>query len=140
MAEPNLYEQLKKVLEDFKKFLDENVTKIRPAIQALGVLIPPLPGLIDKLIALMGTLKTEIQKLDVSSIPNLDEVSKFTAAIKTLLETSKNLLPNEAPAIDEVLSVVNVVTGLPTLDTVKADILSLIDAIVVHLTSLKPTA
>ena len=137
MATPNLYQELKDALQEFKTFLDTNVPVIKPAIQALKSVVPQIGDLLDKLIELMGKLKTEIQNLNVSAIPGLDKVSQFTGSVKTLLETSKNLLPNEAGAIDEVLAVTNVVTGLPSLDAVKADILGLIDAIVVHLNSLK---
>jgi len=100
-------------------------------------MIPQINELITKLISLMGDLKTEINNLNVGAIPGLDKVSQFTGSVKTLLETSKNLLPGEADTIDDVLAVVNVVTGLPTLDTVKADIIALIDQIVGHLNSLK---
>jgi hypothetical protein len=49
----------------------------------------------------------------------------------------KTLLPDEADEIDSVLEVANLVTGLPSLDAVKAEILSLIDAITGHLNTLK---
>ncbi len=137
MPAQNLYQELKDVLEDFKSFLDTNVATIRPAIVALRSIIPQITDLIDKLIDLMNKLKTEIQNLDVSAVPGLDQVSSFTTNVKTLLETSKNLLPSEADTIDDVLGVANVVSGLPSLDTVKTDILSLLDAIIAHLNSLK---
>lgn len=138
MAGPtNLYQELKDVLQEFKDFLDTNVPVIKPAITALRSIIPQITELLDKLIDLITKLKTEIQNLNVSAVPGLDKVSQFTNAVKTLLETSKNLLPDEAATIDDVLAVVNVVSGLPTLDTVKADIISLIDAILTHLNSLK---
>ena len=138
MPEPsNLYQELKDALQEFKDFLDTNVPVIKPAIQALSSMIPQITELLNKLISLMGDLKNEINNLNVGAIPGLDKVSQFTASVKTLLETSKNLLPNEADTIDDVLAVVNVVTGLPTLDAVKADIITLIDQIVGHLNSLK---
>lgn len=137
MPAQNLYQELKDVLEDFKSFLDTNVATIRPAIVALRSIIPQITDLIDKLIDLMNKLKTEIQNLDVSAVPGLEQVSSFTTNVKTLLETSKNLLPSEADTIDDVLGVANVVSGLPSLDTVKTDILSLLDAIIAHLNSLK---
>jgi hypothetical protein len=133
----NLYQELKDALQEFKDFLDTNVPVIKPAIQALSSMIPQITELLDKLIGLMGDLRNEINNLNVGAIPGLDKVSQFTASVRTLLETSKNLLPNEADTIDDVLAVVNVVTGLPTLDAVKADILTLIDQIVGHLNSLK---
>lgn len=138
MAEKSLYEELKDVLNDFKTFLDENVATIKPAIAALASIVPKIIDLIDLLIELMGKIKTEIENLDVSSIPGLSEVSQFTDSVKLLLETSGDLLPDDAKGTaDDVLEVVNVVSGLPSLDEVKAEILSLIDDIVAHLNSLK---
>lgn len=137
MAAENIYQELKDVLQDFKDFLDENVPTIKPAIQALTSLIPQITELLDKLIDLMNKLKTEIENLDVSAIPGLAEASTFTEKVKAFLEAAKNLLPEETETIDDVLGVADVVSGLPSLDEVKADILSLIDAIVAHLNSLK---
>ena len=137
MPEQNLYEELKQHLTEFKSFLDTNVPIIKPAIVALRSVVPQVTELLTKLIELMGKLKTEIQNLNVNAIPNLDKVSDFTNGVKALLEASKNLLPNEAGTIDDVLGVVNVVGGLPSVDAIKADIIGLIDAIVVHLNSLK---
>lgn len=137
MAEKNLFDQLKDVLQDFKTFLDSNVPTIKPAIQAIASLIPQVTELIDKLVGLMTSLKTEINKLDVNAIPGLAEASNFTSKIKTFLDAAENLLPDQKSTIDDVRSVADVVTGLPSLDAVKAEIISLIDAIVVHLNSLK---
>ena len=138
MAEDNLFEQLKSVLQDFKDFLDTNVPTIKPAIQALASLVPQIVDLLDLLIGLMNDLKTEVQNLDVSGIPGLDQVSQFTGQITTFLDTTKDLLPDQAATIEEIRSVANVVTGLPSLDEIKTEILALIDAITAHLNSLKP--
>ena len=137
MAADNLFQELRDVLQDFKDFLDENVPTIKPAIQALASLIPQITELIDKLVDLMNKLKTEIQNLDVSAIPGLGEVSEFTTKVKSFLDSAKNLLPDETETIDDVMSVADVVTGLPSLDEVKTEILSLLDAIIAHLNSLK---
>jgi len=137
MADTNLFQELKDVLQDFKDFLDENVATIKPAINALASLIPQINDLLDLLIGLIGNLKSEIQNLDVSAIPGLEEVSSFTTKIRAFLEAAKNLLPDQSDDIDQVLSVADVVTGLPSLDDVKAEILALLDAINAHLTSLK---
>jgi phage-related protein len=140
MAADNLYQELKDVLQDFKDFLDQHVPTIKPAIQALASVVPQIVELLEKLIDLMGKLKTEIQNLDVSAIPGLADVSSFTDKVNAFLTSSKSLLPSEAGTIDDILSITGVVGGLPSLDQVKTEILALIDAIVAHLNSLKPSA
>jgi len=133
----NLFQELKDVLQEFKEFLDENVATIRPAINALAGLIPQINDLLNLLIGLMNSLRTEIENLDVSGIPGLEEVSNFTMRIRAFLEAARNLLPEEAGTIDEVLAVADVVTSLPSLDEVRAEILALITAITGHLESLR---
>jgi hypothetical protein len=138
MADPNLFEQLKEVLADFKSFLDDNVATIKPAIQAIASLIPQITELIDLLVELLGKLKTELQNLDVGAIPGLGEVAEFTGKIPAFLDAAKKILPSETSSIDSIADVASVVTGLPSVDEVKAELLSLIDAITAHLNSLKP--
>ncbi len=137
MATPNVYQELKTVLTDLKTFLDTNVPVIKPAINALAAIVPQINDLINELITLMGKLKTAIQNLNVGQIPGLDKVSQFTTAVKALLDTSKKLLPSEASTIDEISNVAAVVTSLPSVDQLKGELMSLIDAIVGHLNSLK---
>ena len=138
MAEPNLFEQLKTVLAEFKTFLDDNVATIRPAIQAIAALVPQVTELIDLLTDLLAKLKTELNNLDVGAIPGLGEVAEFTAMIPTFLDAAKKILPDEAASIDSIADVASVVTGLPSVDAVKAELIALIDAISTHLVSLKP--
>lgn len=137
MAAQNLFDELKAALTTFKDFLHTNVGVIKPAIQALKSLVPQVGELIGKLIDLMGKLKTEINNLNPNAVPGLDKVSEFTTGITTLLTTAKNLLPSEAGAIDEVLAVTGVVSSLPSLDAVKAEIIALLDAIIADLNQLK---
>ncbi|GAB4377874.1 MAG: hypothetical protein Kow0042_26190 [Calditrichia bacterium] len=137
MAETNLFQELKDALQDFKDFLDENVPIIKPAIQALASLIPQINDLLDSLADLLVDLKNEIQNLNVSSIPGLNEVSSFTEKMTTMLETAKNLLPQQTGTINEVLSIASVVTSLPSLEDLKAEIIALLDAIIAHVNSLK---
>lgn len=134
----NLFQELNDVLQDFKTFLDDNVATIQPAIQAIASLIPQVTELIDKLVELMNKLKAEIEKLDVNAIPGLEEATEFVDKVKGFLESAKNLLPDEASTINEVLGVADVVGSLSGLDDVKAAILECVDAIVAHLNSLKP--
>ncbi|HEY0431697.1 MAG TPA: hypothetical protein VGC61_07750, partial [Pyrinomonadaceae bacterium] len=111
---------------------------IKPAIQALKSIVPQITELITKLIDLMGKLRTEINNLNPGAVgEGLTKVTEFTNATKTLLTTAKDLLPNEAGTIDDVLGVVNVVSSLPSLDAVKAEIIALIDSIVGNLNQLK---
>lgn len=138
MAATNIYEDLKKALKDFKEFLGANTSKIKPAIAPLNQLTGGrVTQLIDKLIELMNKLKTEIGKLDPAAVPGLTEVTTFTQNVKTLLETAKNLLPDQATTINEVLAVADVVTGLPSLGQIKQEILDLIQAIINDLQTLK---
>lgn len=133
----SLIADLRAALTEFKGFLDENVPVIRPAINAIASLIPQINELLDMLLELMNSLKAEVQRLDVSNIPGLEEVSEFTGQVTTLLETTRALLPAQEGAINEVLSVAGVVGGLPELNEAKAEIIALIDAISAHLNSLK---
>lgn len=140
MATTNLYEELKEALQDLKDFLQDNTAVIKPAIQALAGVVPQVVTLIDELIGLLQDVKSEIQNLDVGQIPGLAEVSGFTANVGTFLETAKTLLPEQKEAIDDVAAAASVVGSLPSLDQVKAEIVSLIDAIIGNLNQLKPGA
>lgn len=138
MATNNLFEEIKEALNDFETFLDENVSTIKPAIAPLNELTGGrVTELIDALIDLLNKLKAEVEKLDPGLIPELDKVTTFTNSVKTLLETSKNLLPDEADTIDEVIGVADIVTSLPSIDDIKAEITGLIDTIIGHLNDLK---
>ena len=138
MPAQNLFEELKAALTSFKEFLDANIATIKPAIDALKVSFPQITELITKLIDLMGKLKTEINELNPGAVgAGLTKVTEFTNATKALLTTAKDLLPNEAGTIDDVLGAVNVVSSLPSLDAVKAEIIALIDSIVANLNQLK---
>ena len=132
----NLYQDVKDAMTTFKKFLDDNTATLKPAIAALKPIVPQIGDLLTKLINLMGQLKTAIANIDVTNIPGLSQVSAFTASISTLLTTAEALLPQQKPAIDDVLSAANVVTSLPSLSTVKQDILNLIDGVISDLNAL----
>jgi phage-related protein len=138
MPAQNLFEELKEALTTFKEFLDDNVATIKPAIQALKSIVPQITDLITELIDLMNKLKTEINNLNPGVVGGgLTKVTEFTNATKALLTTAKDLLPNEADTIDDVLGIVNVVSSLPSLDAIKAEIIALIDSIVANLNQLK---
>lgn len=138
MAANNLYQELRDVLQEFKDFLNsDKFNVIKAAINTLTELIPQLNELITKLVELMGKLKAEIEKLDVNNIQGLSDVSSFTGKIKTFLSAAGKLLPNESDTIADVLSVADVVTGLPSLDQLKTEILGLIDDVTAKLNQLK---
>jgi hypothetical protein len=137
MATPNLFDDLKKALSDFKTFLDANVGAIKPVVKPLDALTGGrVTELINKLIALMNELEAEVDKLGSSTIPGLDKFTAFTQNVTTLLQASKSLLPNEASTIDEILGAANVVTSLPTIGQVKDEIKTLIESIKTDLNNL----
>lgn len=137
MADKTLFEELKDVLTEFKKFLDDNVATIKPAIQQIANLIPQVKDLITDLADLLGKLRTAINDLDVSHIPGVAAVSGFTAQIPALLDAAKKLLPGETAAITAISEVTAVVTGLPSVEEVKTELLSLLDAVIADINSLK---
>lgn len=138
MATPNLFDEIKEALDEFKKFLDDNAGTIKPAIAPLDQLTGGrVTELINSLVSLLNKLKAEVEKLDPNLIPELDKVTTFTTSVKTLLESSKSLLPNETATIDDVIGVADIVTSLPSIDQLKTEITGLIDAIITHLNNLK---
>jgi len=138
MADQNLFQELKDALTEFEKLLKDNTATIKTAVDKIAPLFPQIKDLIKKLIDLMGKLEAAIDKLDVKNIPGLDKVSDFTTQLKGVLTSAKGLLPSEAGAIDEVLAVADVVSGLPSLDTVKADIKKLLESITTLLKAIQP--
>jgi ABC-type transporter Mla subunit MlaD len=126
----NLFDDLKKSLQELKDLLASKRDPIRAAVQALKGLKLPIDDLIKKLITLLGELKTEIDNLDLSNVPALGEVSTFTGSVRSLLDAAEKLLPKAADEIGAVRRVADVVSSLPSLDEVKKEITDLIDAIV----------
>jgi|SRR6185295_6744812 len=136
MAAPNVFQEIKTVLTDIKTFLDQNVAVIKPAINALAAIVPQIKDAINELIRLMGSLKQAINSLN-AQIPGLAQVTETIGKSKTLLDAMRGLLPNETGKIDDLKAVLDVVISLPSVDQIKAEIIGLIDAVVVHLNSLK---
>lgn len=132
----NLYQQLKDALDTFKQFLDSEKEPLHTAASTLKPIVPQVGDLLSKLIDLMGQLKTTVNNIDVGSIPGLDKISQFTTSATALLQTAEGLLPQQKSAIDEVLNVAGVVTGLPSFTTLKQDITSLLDAVIADLNAI----
>lgn len=133
----NLYQDLKNVLQEFTDFLDPKVAVIKPAIRALAALIPQINDLLDQLISVLNQVKTTIQNLDVGAIQGLDEVTTFTAHVRTFLGEAKKLLPDQSSTIDTALGTLDVVGSLPSIDQVRGEIVTLIDHLVQTLSGLK---
>jgi len=134
----NLYQELKDALTTFKQFLDSTAATLKPAIATLASIVPQVGDLLTKLITLMGQLKDAINNIDLGAVQGLSQISQFTSSATTLLQTAESLLPAQKNAIDDVLSVANVVTSLPSFSTLKQDILDLLTGIINDLNSLKP--
>jgi hypothetical protein len=132
----NLYQELKDALGTFKQFVDSEKDPLHTAVSTLKPIVPQVGDLLSKLIDLMGQLKTAVNNINVGSIPGLDKISQFTSSATTLLKTAEGLLPQQKSVIDDVLSVANVVTGLPSFTTLKQDIISLLDAVIADLTAI----
>ena len=132
----NLFEDLKKALQDLKDFLAAKKDLVKQAVSALKGLGLPIGNLLTQLITLLNKLNTEIANLDTSQVPGLADVSNFTGGVRSVLEAAKNLLPDEAAAIDQVLGIADVVTSLPSLDQIKQEITGLITAIIADLQDL----
>ncbi len=133
----SLFEDLKTELEKFNTFLGGAVGDIRPAMPVLRSLIPAITDLLTKLIDLMKSIKAEVDRLATPNIPAVAEVSQFTTGVTSLLNAAKNLLPDQAGTIDDVLRVANLVSSLPSVGDIKGQIDLLIDQIVGHLETLK---
>lgn len=135
MAQPNLFEELQEALDEFNEFLESNRGTIKPAVAPLDELTDGrVTELINELKGLLGTLREEIDKFDLGQIGDaITEVTGFTQNVRTLLETSKALLPDEADTIDDILDVADIVTSLPSVEQLKDELKQLIDDIIGHL-------
>lgn len=133
----NVFEELNNALQEFKTFLDTNVTKIQPAIQLIAGLIPEINTMINQVIALLKELETEINKLDPSAIPGLDEVTSMAERTTRTLAAARDIIPSQSGTIDEVTSIARKVGGLSALGDVKQEILDCLAAIITHFESLK---
>jgi hypothetical protein len=134
----NLYQDLKSELEDFQKFLTDNQAAIIGAVKTIKSVLPQVGSVIVDLIGLLTKLHAEVDKLDVSAIggdvlANISSLSKNATAVVT---TAEALLPADKDAFDKVLLGLNFASDLPSLKTLKADILKLIDDVSAELTTI----
>jgi hypothetical protein len=136
MATPNLFPDLRNALSNLKTILDTNGAILKSTLQTLKVVLPQVGDLVSQLISLMNSLKTEIQNLDVSNLTGLPQLASFATASDAVLQKAENLLVDRKADIDSVLGVLGIVESLPSLATVRQDILALIDGIVADLNTL----
>lgn len=133
----NVYDELKNALTQVKEILDQGIAVIKPAVKTLAGAVPQINELLTKLVGLLDQLKVEINKLDASAIP-VDKVLPFIDGVKTLLDKSRNILPaDQGSNIDTALEVVTVIKSIPTPEQIKAEVISLLDAVKNHIASLR---
>jgi ABC-type transporter Mla subunit MlaD len=133
----NLYQDLRDALADLAAFLQDKADTIEPAIQTLASLVPQVNDLIDKPIALLESLKTEINRLSGNIPDGVEDAFAFAARIKDMVATARALLPFDSEAVDDVADIADLISGLPTLDQLKTEILALIDTVKRLLTEMK---
>lgn len=133
----NVYDELKNALVQVNSILEQGTDIIKPAVHALAAVVPQINELLDKVLDLLGRLKVEINKLDVSAIP-VDKVLPFLDGLASLLESSRNVLPADSKdTIDTASDVINVIKTIPTPEQIKAEVVGLLDSVSGHITELK---
>ncbi len=125
MADTNIFEELKEALDEFQKFLADNISTIKPAVQALASGFPKINELIGELIELVKDLSKEIEEFDVSQVggEELTAALGFVDKVKAVAEASKTFLPDGS---DAVLGAASIVSSVPDLDTIKGEIVKVL--------------
>lgn len=136
MATSDLFRDLRNALSNLKAILDANGAGLKTTIQTLKTVLPQVGDLLNQLISLMNSLKTDIQNLDVSNVTGLPQLASFATSAQTVLQDSEDLLFDRKDDVDQVLGVLSILESLPSLVSVRQDILTLIDGIVADLNTL----
>jgi hypothetical protein len=126
----NLYQQMKDALTSFDQFVTSNTATLSTAVTTLKPIVPQVGDLLTKLTAMMVQLKTAVNNINVASVDGLTAVSQLTSSAAALLQTAEQLLPAQKAAIDDVLGVAQVVSGLPSFSAIKTDIVALLDKVI----------
>jgi len=143
MPVENAFETLNSTLQEFKTFLDNLVATgefaaLKTALQTLQSFVPQIATMLNRVIALLQDLRNEIDGIDMGAIPNVDDAVTLVENVSNILEAARAFLPGQANEINEVMDVAHVVSSMPGLTgNLKENILSCIDAIIVHFTNLK---
>lgn len=138
MADTNVYQDLKDALSKFKDFMTQNLDVIKAALKAVAAFIPNVPQVIDQLIGLLNTLKSEIDKIDPSKLTGVAQISALTDGVGAILTATKALLPDQSSAIEGVTTALGVLKSVPSLTQIKTDIISLLTDVTGLLTQVKP--
>jgi hypothetical protein len=136
----SVYQELKTELTDLKGFLDTETPKIKPVYGTLRSLIPQIDDLLDKLISLMGDIKTAITALQkaITTLPILSDITTLTQKITAFLQTVITVVPSQSDAINTVLGIAKGIGDLPQQgQQIFTDINGLLDDIAKNLLSLK---
>jgi len=140
MATPDLFQELKKALQELDDFLaSPPAQKVKDVLQASGALLEefgvPVVKLIDSVIKLLNDLKKEIDNFDLSDI-GLEDVAEFGKKLNDLA-TAIMALPfvEEDP---EIKKLTQALSSLDSFEEAKAEIQALITSVIGHLESLKP--
>ena len=137
VMEQNVYIQLRETVKGFRDFLDNNTLNLKSGIHSVASIMPQTNHLADSLIYLMENLRNTIMNIDTGSIPYLVELSTFGDKVNMILQSAKELLPNEPNAIEDVMRTTHVLSDLPTLGDIKGEIIGSLDGIIGHLYELK---
>jgi hypothetical protein len=121
MADPaTLYQDLKNALTHFEDFINPTSPTgiaIINAVKALRVLHAPIDDLLDKLITLMLGLSSAIASIDPSKISAVGDLTAFTTALGTLLDSADVLVPQQSTQIKAARDALTAVTALQSLTT-----------------------
>jgi len=137
VMEQNVYFELRETVRGFGDFLDNNTQNVKSGIHTVASIMPQTQHLADSLIYLMENLRNTISTIDTGSIMHLQELSTFGDKVNMILQSAKELLPNEPNAIDDVKRTTHVLSDLPTLGNIKGEIIGSLDGILGHLHELK---
>jgi|SRR5579859_1767740 len=134
MAENTVLADLQTTLTDVLSFLQAHRGDISTAFKALSSLFPQVNALIDSLIKILNEIKTEIDKLDISKIQGVEQITGFTQKISAMLSAFATLLKGNPveTEINSVLDTVKTVGEIPQFagqikDTITKTIQQIID-------------
>jgi ABC-type transporter Mla subunit MlaD len=135
----NPFQQLRDLLAELNAYLQTLPVEVKDLIRAAGGLVSQLVELIDLIIGLLRQVQEEIRAIDLTA-PGLTEASDFAGRVVDLVRATRPFLSADAgQTVDDIVTKAQVLGNLSgNLNTLRDDILGLIDTIVGELESLKP--